>query len=71
MKIILFTLIPLILSIGIAPIFAEHMGSHHDDDSMDQHGMKDDMMGQHHMSYMGMCAPGFASLGEMCVLDDR
>lgn len=29
------------------------------------------MMGQHHMSYMGMCAPGFASLDGLCVLDDR
>lgn len=25
----------------------------------------------HHMSYKGMCAPGFASLDDICVLDDR
>ncbi|MGD2106771.1 MAG: plastocyanin/azurin family copper-binding protein [Nitrosopumilaceae archaeon] len=29
------------------------------------------MMGKHHMSYMGMCAPGFAPLDGQCVLDDR
>jgi len=29
------------------------------------------MMGNHHMSYMGMCAPGFAPLDDLCVLDDR
>ena len=32
--------------------------------------MMGDMTG-HHMSFRGMCAPGFASLDEMCVLDDR
>lgn len=52
------------------PVFAEHMGSHHDE-PMGQHGMKSDAMGHHHMSYKGMCAPGFAPLNEMCVLDDR
>ena len=35
---------------------------------MQGHGM---MMGKHHMSYMGMCGPGFAPLGGMCALDDR
>lgn len=32
-----------------------------------------DMKGDRHMSYKGMCAPGFASLGVngLCVLDDR
>ena len=29
------------------------------------------MMGKHHMSYKGMCAPGFAPLDGQCVLDDR
>ena len=29
------------------------------------------MSDQHHMSYNGMCAPGFASLDGLCVLDDR
>jgi len=29
------------------------------------------MTGNHHMSFNGMCAPGFASLDGMCVLDDR
>ncbi len=60
MKIILFTLLPLILSIGLTPAFAESVDS-----------STSDTVGQHHMSYKGMCAPGFASLEEMCVLDDR
>ncbi len=48
-----------------APIFApshpEYSG---------HHGMMNEMS-NHHRSYMGMCAPGFASLDGMCVLDDR
>jgi micrococcal nuclease len=48
-----------------APIFApshpEYSG---------QHGMMNEM-GHHHRSYMGMCAPGFAQLDGICVLDDR
>ena len=53
-------------------VFATHMGLHHDDNQMGQHGMMNErMMGHHHMSYKGMCAPGFASLDGMCVLDDR
>jgi len=40
-------------------------------DQMGQHGMKGNMMAHHHMSHHGMCAPGFASLDGMCVLDDR
>ena len=48
------------------PIFAP---SH--PEFMGEHGMMNGMMGNHHMSYHGMCAPGFASLDEMCVLDDR
>ena len=39
--------------------------------SMGQHGIKNNMMGNHHMSYKGMCAAGFASLDGMCVLDVR
>ena len=49
--------------------FASHTSSHHD--SMEQHGMKNDHMMTRHMSYHGMCAPGFASLDGLCVLDDR
>lgn len=35
--------------------------------------MHHDMKGNHHMSFKGMCAPGFASLevNGICVLDDR
>ena len=36
--------------------------------SMHHDSMK---VNNHHMSHKGMCAPGFASLGGMCVLDDR
>ena len=47
------------------------MGSHHDE-QMGQRGMMGEhMMENHHMSYKGMCGPGFASLDGMCVLDDR
>jgi len=42
-----------------------HMGS------SKQMGHKGMMMGQHHIPHNGMCAPGFASLGEICTLDDR
>ena len=59
---LLFTLV-----VNYEPIFAMHGGMH--DNSMKQHGMK--MMGHHHMTHKGMCAPGFASLDVMCVLDDR
>ena len=70
MKLIFFALLPLILSTGIAPIFAEHMDSHHDN-SMKNSKMNENTMGQHHTPHNGICAPGFASLGEICVLDDR
>jgi hypothetical protein len=33
--------------------------------------MMGNMAGNHHMSHNGMCAPGFASLDGICVLDDR
>ena len=46
--------------------FAMHGEPHHDE-QMGKHGM----MGHHHMPYKGMCAPGFAALDEICVLDDR
>ena len=49
--------------------FAAHMGSQHD--PMGQHGMKNERMMTHHLTYHGMCAPGFASLDGICVLDDR
>ena len=41
------------------------------DNKMKQHGMINIVKGNHHMSFKGTCAPGFASLDEMCVLDDR
>ena len=71
MKLIFFALLPVILAIGIAPAFAEHMGSHHDNSMKDSKMNKKMMMGQHHAPHNGICAPGFASLGKICVLDDR
>lgn len=41
------------------------------DESMGKNGVKSRMMGSHHLSYNGICAPGFASLDGLCVLDDR
>jgi len=41
------------------------------DEQMGQHQMMNNMLGNHHIPFKGMCAPGFASLGEICVLDDR
>ena len=67
---ILLSTIILVLSYGDSA-FASHMGSHHDNDGkMMGKGMM--MSGNnHHMSYHGMCAPGFTSLDTVCVLDDR
>ena len=70
MKLIFFALLSLILSIGITPIFAEHMDLHHNN-SMKDSRINENMMGQHHTPHNGICAPGFTSLGEICVLDDR
>lgn len=45
------------------------------DDQMGKQGMMGkptrNMNGYHHMSFKGMCAPGFTLLDEICVLDDR
>jgi len=63
----------IILFANYDPIFATHMGSHHDE-QMDSQGMTGQMMSNmagHHMSFNGMCAPGFAPLDGICVLDDR
>ena len=71
---ILFSVVILsiILVTNYDSVFATHMDSHHDDDQMEQLGMmNENVMENHHMSYKGMCAPGFASLDGMCVLDDR
>jgi hypothetical protein len=63
-------LLSVIMVVNYDPVFASHEGTHHNE-SMEQHGMKDNMMENHHMPYKGMCAPGFVSLGEICTLDDR
>ena len=75
---LLFTIIAfsLLLVTGFdSSAFASHMGSHHDNNSkmgQGQHGkMTADGGSHHHQSYKGMCAPGFASLDQLCVLDDR
>ena len=44
--------------------FASHGSPHHQDKSMRHQS-------NHHIPHNGMCAPGFASLGEICVLNDR
>ena len=63
-------LLSIILITNFDPVFAYH-GGPHNDDKMGQFEKKGKMMGHHHMSHMGMCAPGFADLGGLCVLDDR
>ena len=65
-SVLVFALIPIILSIGIIPVFAEHAGNHHGKKMIDRMSDK-----HHHMSFNGICAPGFAALNKMCVLDDR
>jgi len=63
-------ILSIILVVNYDPIFASHEGTHHDE-QMGQHEMKNNMMENHHTPHNGMCAPGFASLGQICVLDDR
>ena len=65
--------VSIILAVNYDSVFASHGGSHHNEPMGQQHGMKDNMMmmGHHHMSHNGLCAPGFADLDGMCVLDDR
>jgi hypothetical protein len=38
---------------------------------IDDSPQQDKKMGQHHLPYNGVCAPGFMSFIEICVLDDR
>ena len=63
-------ILSIILVVNYDPVFASHGGIPHDE-QMGQHGMKHNMMRSHHTPHNGMCAPGFASLGQICVLDDR
>ena len=49
----------------------DNMSDKQDDKQMGQHQMMNNMLGNHHMPFKGMCAPGFAALSEICVLDDR
>lgn len=63
-----FFILPLIATLAISPIlsdqvFAMHQEGHHQDMGR--------MMKHHHTPYLGMCAPGFAPMGGICVLDDR
>lgn len=70
--VILFStlILSLILVTNYDLIFAEHMDLHHDD--IEQHEtMNENVQWNHHIPYKGMCGPGFTSLKEMCVLDDR
>jgi|GEM_PF-2722343 len=81
MKYLLFFLILLTSIILVANSnfsFADDNTSTNDEKSTnpelrDRPGMHNQkmMMGNHHMSYMGMCAPGFTTLDDLCVLDDR
>jgi len=56
-------------------VFATHMGSHPGEQMGNQgtmgHQMMGNVTGNHHMSFNGVCAPGFFSLDGMCILDDR
>lgn len=61
----------IILVTSYDSVLASHIGSHHDEQMGQQGMMGEKIMGNHHMPYKGMCAPGFASLGEICTLDDR
>ena len=63
-------ILSIILVVNYDPIFASHGGTHYDK-QMEQHRMENNMMENHHTPHKGMCAPGFASLGQICVLDDR
>ncbi len=41
-------------------------------ENMDAPGLeKQQKMGQHHIPFRGICAPGFTNLGDICVLNDR
>ena len=44
---------------------ASHSDSHHDNEQMNPNENR------HHTPYNGLCAPGFASLQDICVLNDR
>jgi glyoxylase-like metal-dependent hydrolase (beta-lactamase superfamily II) len=70
---IIFTIFisSIILVTSYDSVFASHAETHHDDSMKQREMMNGNMMGQHHTPHNGMCAPGFASLGEICVLDDR
>ena len=48
-------------------VFAMHQGGSHHDEGMGHQKM----MMHHHTPHNGMCAPGFTTLDQMCVLDDR
>ena len=71
MKIGLFVVLVLSVMFTVSVIdnsaFASHGSSHHDENKSMKHNEKS----MHHMPHKGMCAPGFASLGNICVLDDR
>ena len=61
-------IVSVILFVNYDSIFAMQGDTH---ESMAKNEMKNNMMGSHHLSHNGICAPGFASLDGMCVLDDR
>ena len=62
----------IILMINLDPAFsAEHQSPMEKQMGKPQLFEQENMAGMRHIPYQGMCAPGFASLGEICVLDDR
>ena len=71
MKIGLFVVLVVSVMFTVSVIdnsaFASHGSTHHDENKSMKHSEKS----MHHMPYKGMCAPGFASLGNICVLNDR
>ena len=67
MKTIFFVFLALSALFTVSIIDNSAFASHHGDDK----SVKHDKKSTHHMPYKGICAPGFTSLGNVCVLDDR
>ncbi|WP_420545254.1 MBL fold metallo-hydrolase [Nitrosopumilus sp.] len=67
MKIVFFVFLALCALFTVSIIDNSAFASHHGEDK----SMKHDKKSTHHMPYKGICAPGFTSLGNVCVLDDR
>ncbi|MDH3204037.1 MAG: MBL fold metallo-hydrolase [Nitrosopumilus sp.] len=65
--VILVFSVMLTVSVSDNFVFAYHNPSHHEENTSMKHNEKS----TRHLPYKGVCAPGFTSLGEICVLNDR